>query len=59
MKMVLKSAASFLIIGGVTMSEAQEVVKADLVNIIKLGIKASGYVDLTDAEIEEVLKCPE
>lgn len=39
------------------MSEAQEVVKADLINIIKLGIQASGYVDLTDAEIEEVLEC--
>ena len=41
------------------MTEAQQVVKADLVNIIKLGIQASGYVDLSDAEIEEVLKCPE
>lgn len=41
------------------MNKAQQIVKADLVNIIKLGIKASGYVDLTDAEIDEVLKCPE
>ena len=55
--MAQKSAAYILIIGGVTMSEAQEVVKADLVNIIKLGIQASGYVDLTDEEIKEVLEC--
>lgn len=41
------------------MSEAQEIVKADLVNIVRLGIQASGYVDLTDEEIKEVLKCQE
>lgn len=41
------------------MTSAQKIVKADIINIIKLGIKASGYVDLSDAEIEEVLKCQE
>lgn len=38
------------------MNEAQKVVKDDIVNVIKLGIQAAGYVDLTDYEIEQVLQ---
>lgn len=37
------------------MNEQQEQVVKDIVNVIRLGIKAGGYVDLTDKEIREVL----
>ena len=37
------------------MNEAQKVVKDDIVNVIKLGIDAAGYVTLSDYEIEQVL----
>jgi hypothetical protein len=37
-------------------NEAQKVVKEDIVNVIKLGIDAAGYVTLTDYEVEQVLK---
>lgn len=38
------------------MNEAQQIVKDDIVNIVRLGIDAAGYVTLSDYEIEQVLK---
>lgn len=38
------------------MNENQKRVKDDIVMLIKLGIQAAGYVDLTDYEIEQVLQ---
>lgn len=38
------------------MNKAQQTVKADIVNLIRLGIQAAGYVDLTDEQIDEVLR---
>jgi hypothetical protein len=37
------------------MNANQKIVKDDIVNVIKLGVQASGYVDLSDYEIEQVL----
>ena len=37
------------------MNANQKIVKEDIVNVIKLGVQASGYVDLSDYEIEQVL----
>lgn len=38
------------------MNAAQKVVKDDIVNVIKLGVDAAGYVTLTDYEVEQVLQ---
>ena len=38
------------------MNEHQKRVKEDIVNLVKLGIQAAGYVDLTDYQIEQVLQ---
>lgn len=38
------------------MNEAQKTVKEDIVNVIKLGIDAAGYVTLSDYEVEQVLQ---
>ncbi len=38
------------------MNDAQKVVKDDIVNVIKLGIAAAGYVTLSDYEVEQVLQ---
>jgi hypothetical protein len=38
------------------MNAAQKVVKDDIVNVIKLGVAAAGYVTLSDYEVEQVLQ---
>lgn len=54
--LAIKAAAAEIDGTAADLNKHQALVKKDIVMLVRLGIQAAGYVDLTDQEIEQVLQ---